>query len=522
MIAAYPLLSRAEAAYRDGRHEEAARDVMSHVRQHPGEPRGLALLGSVAVATGALVQGEMFLRQALSRAPGNREILRDLAGCLNQQERPDEALALFRNLRLPSDPSVDVTITLLLDKLGRHDEARPVLDRLVDDFGSRPNVWIAYGHHLRAVGQTEDAIAAYRRSVAIEPELGDAWWGLASIKKRVLDDSDIATMQGAASTAVDPRNLAPLHFALARAFHDKGEHAEAFQHYSEANRFWAESLDYNPNQLAEEVAESERLFTPEFFARTAGAGDPSDAPIFIVSLPRSGSTLLEQMLDVHPQIEALGELPYIPALLRSMMEGATRAGIRSVPEAVARLAPADRTNLGREYLRRAALHRKSDSLRFVDKLPHNWSNSVFIRQILPNARIIDIRRDAMTCCWSNFSHSFSRAHASSFTLEGIGRAYADYVRFMADLDRSLPGYVHHLRYEHLVEDPEPQLRGIFEFLGLPWDDAVLRFHESKRTVRTPSAEQVRRPLNREGMETWRPYAQWLGPLQKSLGTLAAE
>ena len=327
-------------------------------------------------------------------------------------------------------------------------------------------------------------------------------------------------MQQAAASAVDANNLAPLHFALARACHDRQQYDRAFEHYSEANRLWAQSLNYNPDQLTEEVSESARLFTSQFFARSPKAGDPSPAPIFIVSLPRSGSTLLEQMLDSHPDVEALGELTYIPALLRSTMEAATRSGIRTVPEAVARLAPADRTALGAEYMRRASQHRKTDAAHFIDKMPHNWSNAVFIRQILPNARIIDIRRDAMTCCWSNFSHSFSRAHASSFTLEGMGRAYRDYVRFMAALDAALPGMIHHVDYQRLVEEPEGQLRLLLEHLGLPWNDGVLRFHESKRSVRTPSAEQVRRPLNREGLETWRPYAQWLGPLRETLGPLA--
>lgn len=520
MIAGFPQLASAEEAHRAGRHEQAARHLLAHLRQHPQEPRGLALLGSVAMSSGALVQAEMFLRRSLAGQPGNSEVLRSLASCLNQQERLDEALLAFEPLRNPDDPALEVTISLILDKLGRLDEARTILERALETNSGRPNIWIALGHNLRSAGQTKEAVGAYRRAIAIEPELGDAWWGIANIKQRLLTDDDVAAMRAALTTAVDANNIAPLHFALARAHHDRGEFEHAFRHYAEANRLWAESLNYDPDQLTEEVTESSRLFGPDFFARSPAGGDPSSAPIFIVSLPRSGSTLLEQMLDRHPAIEALGELSYIPALLRSAMEAATRSGIRSVPEAIARLAPADRTALGREYLRRAALHRTSGAPHFIDKMPHNWSNLLFIRQILPNARIVDIRRDAMTCCWSNFSHSFSRAHASSFTLEGMGRAYRDYVRFMDFIDAALPGYVQRVDYQGLVEQPETPLRSLLGYLGLPWDDAILRFHESSRNVRTPSAEQVRRPLNREGLDTWRPYEQWLGPLKIELGSLA--
>ena len=269
----------------------------------------------------------------------------------------------------------------------------------------------------------------------------------------------------------------------------------------QANRIWNESLRYDPDQLTRETVETGRLFTAARFAQLPDGGDSSPAPIFIVGLPRSGTTLLEQMLGSHSAVEPLGELPCLPALLRSIMEGATRAGIRGVPEALLRLSPADRQAIGSEYLRRTGAHRQSQRSFFVDKLFHNWSNAVLIRLILPNASIVDIRRDPMTCCWSNFSHSFSRAHAASFSLEKIGRAYVDYVRLMEHLDAALPGTIRHVRYEQLVETPEPVLQELLESLGLPWEDQLLRFNENKRAVRTPSAEQVRRPLNKEGMGT---------------------
>lgn len=521
MINAFPILADAEKALAEGRFDDAGQLALRHVRRNPSEPRGIILLGSVAMGMGALHSAEGFFRQTLSRTPGNVDAQRNLASCLHQQERLSEALELFEPLIAaePDNPEIQSAMALILDKLGRADESRALLKRLGERHPANAAVLISYGHNLRFAGNTDDAVEAYRKAIAIDPERGDAWWGIANIKKPILDDEDVAAMQAALGTAIDNANLAPLNFALARAMHDRQRYEEAFRHYNAANRMWAQTLKYDPNQLTEEVHQSSETFDRRFFEDRRG-GDPSSAPIFIVSLPRSGSTLLEQMLDGHPEIEALGELPHVPALMRTMMEAATRHGIVSVPAAIKGLSPADRTAMGAEYIRRATIHQKSASPYFIDKMPHNWSNIAFIRQILPNARFVDIRRSPFACCFSNFTHSFSRAHASSFALADIGRSYVDYVRLMDHFDQVAPGIIHHVRYEALIEEPEPELRRIMNYIGLPWDEAVLSFYESKRTVRTPSAEQVRRPLNREGIEAWKPYEQWLGPLREALGNLA--
>lgn len=518
-ISASLALTRAEQSFRAGRHDEAARLVIGHLRTQPRDVRALSLLGAIASETGALSQGEHFYRSALAVHPDNPEIRMNLARNLNQQSRVAEALRLFETLRSDEDSATEVILSLLYDKLGRHDESRAILKRAKERFADRPNIWLAWGHNLRYAGKTNDALDAYRRAIAIQPDLGEAWWGMASIKRKVFEPADLTAMASAADEAVDVNNEAPLRFALGRALAVEGRHEEAFRQYERANAIWAESLDYDAGQLTREVDQSERLFSAETIARMSGGAD-SDAPIFIVSLPRSGSTLLEQMLGSHPDIEPLGELPHIPALLRTLMEGATRAGIRAVPEAVATMSNSDAKGMGEEYLRRVAAHRRTDARWFVDKMPHNWSNALLLRRILPNAHIVDIRRDAMTCCWSNFSHSFSQAHASSFTLEGIGQAYVDYVRLMEHLDRVAPGWIAHVAYDELIEQPEPVLRALFEQLGITFDEAVLRFYESKREVRTPSAEQVRKPLNREGVGTWKPYERWLSPLKAALGDLA--
>ena len=522
MITAYPRLTAAQEALEANRYEEAAQIALTHVRTHPEDPRGLGLLGTIAMRMGALGQAEQFLRAALKRDPSNISIVHELISCLQQQERPNDTIALLRTLEEanPDDPQIGLLLAIRLDKLGRTDEATRSFEALTRKQPENINIWLAYAHNLRSAGKTEESVQAYRRATEIDPERGDAWWGIASIRKKVISDEDIATMRNALSIAIDVANIAPLHFALARAWHERGEYQKAFHHYSEGNRIRAESLNYDSSELSEEVDQVERMFDRSYFERAANGGDPSTAPIFIVSLPRSGSTLLEQMLGNHPDIEPLGELPYVPALLRSVMEKATRRGIRTIPEAVQTLSAEDRTALGSEYIHRAALHRTNKASRFVDKLPHNWSNILLIHSILPNARFLDIRRPAMDCCFSNFTQSFSRAHASSFALADIGQCYVDYVRYMDHLDKVAPGLVHHVRYDHLIEEPEPELRAILDYLGLEWNDGPLNFHQSSRTVRTPSAEQVRRPLNKEGVDVWKPYEQWLGPLREVLGPLA--
>ena len=520
-IAAYPLLSEAADLTSEGKFEQAAQRAILHLRQHPNEPRGLAQLGEIALMTGALGQAEYFLRAAIAQGARELEVRRHLASALNQQERLDEARAMFETLEQETDdPSLPAMRAIILDKLGRNAEALTIQERLIESHGDRPHHWISYGHALRAAGRVPEAIDAYRRAVEADFECGEAWWGLASIKKKVFTDEDVARMREALAIAIDVRNSAPLHFALARALHDRGRYEEAFDHYAEGNRQRAESIGYDARELTAEVTEVERSVDAAYVSRL-GAPPVGDAtPVFIVSLPRSGSTLLEQMLGSHPEIEAIGELPYAPAILRSVMEMATRRGRVTVPQLIAGIGAEAATAMGQDYLRRAALHRKTDRPYFVDKLPHNWSNILFIRRILPQARFVDIRRPAMDCCFSNFTQSFSSAHASSFVLEDIGQCYVDYVRFMAHLDRVAPGMVHHVSYDRLIEDAETELRAALGYLGLPWDPAVLDFHRLDRVVRTPSSEQVRRPLNRDGVDVWKPYDAWLEPLRRVLGPLA--
>jgi len=519
-VKAYPHLARAELDLKEGRYDAASAQVIQHLRQIPNEPRGTALLGTIALKTGALVQAEQFLRSALSLGATGVDVQRDLASAIYQQERLGEALHAFTFLESRSpDPQILALKAITLDKLGRNADALEVHEALVGKQPNQPQYWIAYGHSLRAAARTDEAIAAYRRAVAIDDERGEAWWGLANIKSKVLTDEDIGTMETALKRAIDLINVVPLHFALGRAWDDRKDHSKAFDHFSEGNRLRAETINYAADELTQEVDEFIDRFDPGAFkAAEDRPGEPT--PVFLISMPRAGSTLLEQMLDRHPDIEAVGELPYVRALLRSALEIHTRRAPIKVPELIERLSPAETHAFGQDYLNRARLHRRGNSRYFVDKMPMNWSHVLFIRKILPTARFIEIRRSAMDCCFSNYIHYFSRAHAASFDQRDIGRCYVDYARLMDHIGGAAPGTLTQIRYEALVEDPETQLRSLCSDLGLPFEGGMLRFYESDRVVRTPSAEQVRRPLNRSGMDRWKPYAQWLGPMRDALGPLA--
>ncbi|MFL6753958.1 MAG: tetratricopeptide repeat-containing sulfotransferase family protein [Sphingomicrobium sp.] len=521
-VAAYPRLTQAETALAAGRFDAASNIVIQHLREHRNEPRGLALLGSIAMKTGALVQAEQFFRQAMALGAQSLDVQRDLASVLNQQERLAEALSAFTILQQKiGDLQISGAKALILDKLGRNPEAIREHEKLTDTHPNDPRVWLGYGNSLRWAGRNEEAIAAYRRATAIDSEHGDAWWALANIKTKVLTDDDIRLMYEALEIAVDPRNIIPIHFALGRAYHDRKDYEHAFRHLDTGNRLRAESINYKPEDLTAEVNEIGRLFDRTFFERRPqpqALDEPT--PVFLISLPRAGSTLLEQMLDQHPDIEAVGELPYVRALVRSALEIHTRRRPVTVPQLVMEMNPQEARAYGQDYMHRASLHWKGRPRYFVDKMPMNWSEVPFIWRILPQARFIEIRRDPMDCCFSNYMHYFSRAHSSSFSLSHIGHAYVDMVRLMDHLHSVAPGLVHSIRYEQLIENPEPILRGALDYLGLEWDPALLKFYESDRIVRTPSVEQVQQPLNRKGIGTWKPYAEWLGPLREALGPLA--
>jgi len=308
-----------------------------------------------------------------------------------------------------------------------------------------------------------------------------------------------------------------LHFALGKAFEDRGEAETSFGHYAAGNRLRRVALDYDRTVISEHVDRSISLFTTEFFETRAALGNLAADPIFVVGLPRAGSTLIEQILASHPAIEGTTELPDIPMIAKRLGARKHRSDESAYPDSLADLSAAEMRGLGDEYLDRAKVQRATDRPVFIDKLPNNWMHVGLIRLILPNARIIDARRHPLACGFSNFKQHFARGQGFTYDLADLGIYYHDYVRMMRHVDAVLPGAVYRVIHEDLVDDPEAEIRRLLEYLGLPFDAACLAFHENKRAVRTPSADQVRRPISRAGLDQWRLFKPWLQPLEAALG-----
>jgi tetratricopeptide (TPR) repeat protein len=370
---------------------------------------------------------------------------------------------------------------------------------------------------LKTVGRQEDSIAAYRRALSVEPTLGEVWWSLANLKTVKFDAADLAAMQAALATdGLSDEDRFHLDFALGKAFDDAREVERAFAHYAAANALRRKSLDYDPATVTQHVDRIIARFTPDFVDARRGQGHPAADPIFILGMPRAGSTLIEQILSSHSMIEGTMELPDLPAIALREGRGGGPAGW---VEAIADMAPGRLAELGAEFIERTRVQRKTDKPFFIDKLPNNWLYTGLIHLILPNAKIIDARRHPLDCCFSNFRQHFAKGQAFSYDLGDMGHYYADYVRAMAHVDAVLPDRLHRVIHEALVADPEAEVRALLTYLGLPFEPACLSFHENTRAVRTASSEQVRRPINRDGMDQWKPYEAWLGPLKTGLGDL---
>jgi tetratricopeptide (TPR) repeat protein len=395
-----------------------------------------------------------------------------------------------------------------LGRLGDFDEGIRMYEAVLERSPRLPRVWLSYGHMLKTLGRQADGIAAYRRAIALEPTLGDAWWSLANLKTVRFDEADLAAMGDAlCKPDLGDDDRFHLDFALGKALHDVGRTDEAFAHYSRANALRLKSQPYRPEDITNSVDRCLTAFTADAFAERPGGCGVRD-PIFIVGMPRAGSTLIEQILSSHSQVEGTSELPDLPLLSR-------KAG--RYPKGVLEASADERRALGEEYLKRAGVQRRTDRPFFTDKLPNNWLYVPFIQLVLPNARIIDARRHPLGCCLSNFRQHFARGQAFTYDLEHVGRYYADYVRLMAHVDDVLPGLVHRVIYERMVDDIEAEVRRLLDYCGLQFEPQVLEFYKTERAVRTASSEQVRQPIYRDATEEWRPYEPHLGPLKKVLG-----
>jgi tetratricopeptide (TPR) repeat protein len=511
----HPRLIEAALALHDNRLSEAEPLLKQHLKADPFDVAAIRMLAELAGRIGRYRDAESLLRRAIELAPGFTAARANLALVLYRLNRPTDALAELDQV-LGEDPDNIGHANLkaaALGRLGGFDEAIALYESILAAAPNQPRVWMSFGHMLKTVGRQGEGVAAYRRALALTPSLGEAWWSLANLKTVRFDDTDIAAMETALEQPdLDDEDRFHLDFALGKAFEDRRDPARAFAHYAAGNALRRTQLKYDADETQAFVDASIALYTRDFLDARAGQGCASPAPIFILGMPRAGSTLIEQILASHSQVEGTTELPDIPALARKVAD---------YPAGATTLSAAQLAEMGEAFLKRAAVQRHTDRPYFIDKLPNNWAHLPLIHLILPNAKIIDARRHPLGCCFSNFKQHFARGQAFSYALDDMGRYYRDYVRLMAHVDAVRPGLVHRVLYEAMVDDTEAQVRALLAYCGLDFEPACLEFHKTDRAVRTASSEQVRQPIFREGTESWQPFEPWLDPLKAALGNVLA-
>lgn len=507
----HPRLVEAAMALNDNALHVAEPLLKQHLKDDPFDVAAMRMLAELAGRIGRYRDSEALLRRAIELSPAFTAARANLALVLYRLNRPGEAIDELERVVAedPDNPGHANLQAAAFGRIGDFDGAIALYDRVLKDAPNQPRVWMTYGHILKTVGRQQDGIAAYRRALALMPALGEAWWSLANLKTVKFDDADIAAMESAlADPEISDEDRFHLDFALGKAFEDRRQAEAAFRHYEAGNALRRTKLVYEADETERFVDRSIALFTPGFLAERAGQGCDAPDPIFILGMPRAGSTLIEQILSSHSLVEGTSELPDIPALARRD---------QNYPEGMADFPPEKLRALGEEYLKRTRIQRRTDRPFFIDKLPNNWAHLPFIHLILPKAKIIDARRHPLGCCFSNFKQHFARGQAFSYALEDMGRYYRDYVRLMAYVDRVLPGRVHRVIYEDMVDHTEREVRRLLDYCGLEFEPACLAFHETERAVRTASSEQVRQPIFREGTEAWKPFDAWLDPLKSALG-----
>ena len=518
-----PVLVKAALAMHDKDFATAETLLDERIARIPRDAAALRLRGEVAWRQGLIDEATRWLEQTLAIAPGF-SAARELYVRILQMG-PEVAKALAHASVLVEDEPHDVGHALLKAslqvRLGEQDQAAVIYRDLIGNGVDNPRVWLNLGHVEKTLGNQADAIAAYRKALGRDPALGEAWWSLANLKTVKLDADDIAAMGASEDGVEDEEQASQLQFALGKAYEDAGDAAAAFDRYARGNALRRKAVDYEEARILGGAAEHARLFTAPFLASRAGQGCPAADAIFIVGLPRAGSTLVEQILSSHSQIEGTMELPDMMMIGDRLQSRVDEGEFTSYADVVRSLAPADLARLGEEYLDRTRVHRKEGKPRFIDKMPNNWMHVGLIRLILPNATIIDARRHPMGCCFSGWKQFFARGQLFTYDLAEIGRYYRAYVAQMAAFDREAPGAVHRVIYEAMVADTEVEVRRLLDHVGVPFEEECLAFYRNRRAVRTASSEQVRQPIFTDGVDHWRQFEPFLGPLREALGSVEA-
>jgi tetratricopeptide (TPR) repeat protein len=496
---------------------DAERLLRKHILEQPKDAAALAKLADLAMDAGHVEEATVLLRRAVganSTPEGRLALIRHLQFYVGAQQTIEEIETLPPSLRDSFDVlAIEAAVRGFLRD---HDRQIAIYEHISRADPGNAAVWKTLGDALKTVGRTEEAVAALRRAIEVRPTYGEAYWTLSNFKSFTFTDNDISAMRKALRRHLSDEDALHFHFALGEAYEARKQYAKSFQHYEAGNAIRRKGIPPESLRVTDFVQRATAVLRPELFQHYKDAGAQDEDPIFVLGLHRSGSTLIEQILASHPLIEGTAEL----TIMQQIWDRISRIGAlhgRGPFHEMIHLDHTEIRKLGDEYLERARAYRTTDRPYFVDKLPANWMNLGLIRLILPNAKIIDSRRHPMACGFSNFKQNYASGVTFSYSLESIGQFYRDYVEFMDHIDRVEPGVVHRVLNERLIDDTEGEVRRLLNYIGVPFDSACLDFHKTKRAVQTPSAEQVRRPINRDGVDSWRHYEPWLGPLKAALG-----
>jgi tetratricopeptide (TPR) repeat protein len=515
-----PRLLDAAVALVENRIPAAEALLREHLKQAPTDVAAIRMFAEVAARLGRNEDALNLLARCLELAPSFDAARQNYALVLHRNNQPERALAELERLLAaePGHPGCRNLKAAVLCRIGDYEPAIRIYTDLLEHYPRNAKVWVSYGHALKTAGHGDRAIDAYRESLQLEPSFGEVWWSLANLKTYRFSVDDLAAMRRQLARAgLSEDDRLHLEFAVGKALEDAGEYEPSFRHYDQGNAIRRAQLHYSADDTHARVQHIREHYTRDFLAARAGAGSPARDPIFIVGLPRSGSTLIEQILSSHSQVEGTMELPEVTSITRMLRTQGDADSAMPYHDALAALDADALRALGERYLAHTRIQRKTSSPLFIDKMPNNFMHIGLIHLMLPNAKIIDARRHPLACGFSVFKQHFARGQNFSYGLDDVGRYYRDYVALMAHFDVVLPGRIHRVVYERMVEDTAGEVRRLLEYCGLPFEESCLRFFENARPVRTPSSEQVRQPIYREGVDHWRHYAPWLVPLQSALG-----
>jgi tetratricopeptide (TPR) repeat protein len=515
-------IATAFSMFGDGEIAAAEQLVRGYLLEHGDHIEGMRLLAQIGVRLDILDDAELLLQTVVARVPDYHAARYEYAVVLLGRHKHVEAKEQLEQLLAVDETSrvYRTTYATICAALGDYEQALSIYRELLDGSPADADLYLSMAHGLKTLGRQAEAVASYRAAASRRPGFGDAWWSLANLKTVAFTAVDIEQMRALESAprvrAVDRYHLC---FALGKALEDRGEYAASFAYYERGNALKKAECRYRPAIIERNVRLQKAVCTRELFAARQGAGCTDSAPIFIVGLPRAGSTLIEQILASHSQIEGTMELAEIPRMVGELQGRETLGAEARYPAVLAELTPEQLCRLGEKYLRETLAYRNGRPV-FIDKMPNNFRHLGLIHLILPRAKIIDARREPMACCFGNFKQLFASGQQFTYSIEDIARYYRSYVELMAHWDEVLPGRVLRVQHEELVGDFEANVRRILEFCSLDFEPACLEFHKTERTVHSASSEQVRQPLNRRGLDQWRHFERWLGPLREALGDLA--